>query len=302
MTERSSASTSSATVVMAALPAGAELARRERAAVLVTSGRAMGEIFALEGPSTVGRDCDCDLVLRDDGISRRHCRFSREGDDVLIEDLGSTNGTWVNRVRIRRCRLRHGDRIRLGVNTGLSFVLQDEEEDAQMRDLYRAASRDALTGAYNRRYFLERLEAELAYTARHRTPLSLIVFDCDNFKEINDSYGHAAGDAVLSQLGELVLATTREEDIVARWGGDEFAILARGVGDKGIYLLAERLRSAVAESVFSDDGVELRLTLSVGTATTCDGSVSAEGFFRKGDAALYEVKRSGRDGVHPRPM
>lgn len=268
------------------------------ATLLVISGSCMGELHNLEQDETLlGRGPECDVVIRDDGISRQHCLFRRLGDEVVIEDLGSTNGTWVNRERASSRVLKPGDRVRLGVNTLVRYVVQSEADRAYHRDLYRAAVRDPLTGAFNKRYLRDRLRTELAYSARHKTSLTLVVFDLDGFKQVNDTLGHTAGDSVIAQLGSVLLEQTREEDIVARFGGDEFVILLRGIEPAAAERFAERIRRVVADTRFVAANRHVQLTLSIGTATAVGQAQHAEELFDAADAALYEAKRAGKNRV-----
>lgn len=272
------------------------------ATLLVISGHCKGELHTLEvGQTTLGRGAECDIVIPDDGISREHCRFHYGADGVWVEDLASTNGTWLDRRRItRRVRLASGTRLRLGAGTLLRFVVQGEVDRAYYEELRAAAVRDPLTGVFNKRHLQERLCAELAYANRHSEPLSLIIFDVDHFKQINDGHGHAAGDAVLAQLGALLVTHIRSEDVIARFGGDEFVILARGTDIDGAQRLAERLRQAVRRFAFAHEGKEFAVTLSIGVAATVGGQ-SADNLFNVADAALYQAKARGRDTVVAAP-
>lgn len=271
----------------------------KQASVLITSGSHIGQTFHLgDDEFVIGRGPECSLALEDDGISRLHCKFRRQDHDTFIlEDLRSTNGTWVNRARIKTCRLKSGDHVRIGVNTTLRFMLESGEDHDDLRELYQTAIRDALTGVFNKRYLMDRLRAELAYARRHATPLSVILFDLDDFKGVNDTFGHAAGDMLLAELGALLLEHTREEDVVARFGGDEFMIVARGTSEVGARDLAERLRRAVEASVFEDEGRQVRTTLSLGTTTTRGEARDIEVLLREADKALYVAKLHGKNRV-----
>ncbi|TNF37425.1 MAG: GGDEF domain-containing protein [Deltaproteobacteria bacterium] len=273
-------------------------AEAQLATLLVISGHGRGEIHTLETSLTLGRGPACDIVIPDDGISREHCRFVRDVDGASVEDLGSTNGTWVNQGRITRLsKLASGSRVRLGARTVLRFALQSEADRAYYEDMRDAAVRDPLTGLFNKRHLHERLGVELAYSYRHKEPLALVVIDVDHFKAINDGHGHAAGDLVLTQLGRLLVAQTRAEDIVARFGGDELIIVARRTTLDGARDLAERLRAATGRTSFTHDGREILVTLSAGVAATDGTSCSADALFGAADAALYEAKARGRDAV-----
>ena len=178
-------------------------ARRQQvhAYLVVLAGSNLGEMHKIEGPeSVVGRAMSAQLRLNDDGISRRHCRVLSIGGRVIIEDLGSANGTLVNGEMIQHQELKEGDKIRLGANTMLKFTYQDKLDETFQQQMYDAALRDGLTKSYNKKFFIDRLETEFAYGKRHKTMLSLVMFDVDHFKKVNDNYGHLAGDAVLVHL------------------------------------------------------------------------------------------------------
>jgi PleD family two-component response regulator len=155
-----------------------------------------------------------------------HARLSVQGVEVYIEDLKSANGTQVNGEKVTsRVPLRDGDKITAGATTILKFTYGDDLEETFQRKLLEAAIRDGLTKAYNKQYFLERLDTEVAFAQRHKTSLSLLMLDVDHFKRINDTFGHPRGDEVLVKLAGVVHETIRKEDVFTRYGGEEFAIL-----------------------------------------------------------------------------
>ena len=135
-----------------------------------------------------------------------------------------------------------GDRIQLGPTTVLKFSYHDDVDGEFQRRMYLAAVRDELTGAFNRKHFLERLETEIAFGKRHDTPVVLILFDVDGFKATNDTWGHLAGDYVLTSLARQVQKIIRREDVLGRYGGDEFAMLSRGIDLEEGRRFAERVR------------------------------------------------------------
>ena len=173
---------------------GPKAVSRDRAYVIVIAGPNVGEMFKVSGLTEVGRGQTVGIRIHDTEISRRHARLTVEGDRVLVEDLGSTNGTFVNGQPIDKVALSDGDKIQVGTTTILKFSYHDDLDEQFQRHMYEAALRDGLTGAYNKKYLSDRMESELAYAARHRSPLSLVIFDLDHFKKINDTYGHLAGD------------------------------------------------------------------------------------------------------------
>ncbi|HZF49922.1 MAG TPA: GGDEF domain-containing protein [Polyangiaceae bacterium] len=273
--------------------------QRDRACLIVLAGSNVGEMYRLEGGETVvGRGNNATIRLNDDGISRRHARFFHLGREVIIEDLQSSNGTTVNGdpVTTRRS-LADGDKIRLGSTTVLKFTYNYLDEEFQQR-MYDAALRDALTKAYNRKYFLDRLETELAFARRHTSPLSLLMIDLDFFKRVNDTYGHLAGDYVLANFAKVALSALRAEDVFARYGGEEFGLICRGVqlGNGG--LLGERIRAIVEASPFDYEGHRVPVTISVGVAAYPE--IQAETglqLIAAADEALYQAKRTGRNRV-----
>jgi diguanylate cyclase (GGDEF)-like protein len=156
----------------------------------------------------------------------------------------------------------------------------------------RLATRDALTGLANRRLFDESLQREVARAQRLAAPVSLLVFDVDHFKQVNDTYGHQTGDAVLREVADALVANTKNYDVAARYGGDEFVVLLPGCSRDDAVGVAERVRKGIARAV---DGAPV--TISAGVATVPDNAHDAGRLIAAADAALYEAKRMGRDRV-----
>ena len=276
-------------------------ARRQQvhAYLVVLAGSNLGEMHKIEGPeSVIGRAMSAQLRLNDDGISRRHCRVLSIGGRVIVEDLGSANGTLVNGEMIQHQELKEGDKIRLGANTMLKFTYQDKLDETFQQQMYDAALRDGLTKCYNKKFFQDRLETEFAYAKRHKTMLSLVIFDVDHFKKVNDNYGHLAGDAVLVHLARITHAMIRTEDVAARYGGEEFAIICRGIPLLNAGVVGERLRAAVEMENFEYQGKRLPVTISAGVAALPEAQVATPTeLVGEADSALYEAKRSGRNRV-----
>lgn len=275
--------------------------RREKVAayLVVLQGTNVGEMHKLEGPEVViGRAQSASIRLNDDGISRRHCRILSIGGQVIIEDLGSANGTLVNGELVQHYGLKEGDKIRLGATTTLKFTYADKLDESFQQQMIDAALRDGLTRCYNKKFLLDRLENEFAYARRHKTMLSLVMFDVDFFKRVNDTYGHLAGDAVLVHLARLTQSTIRTEDVLARYGGEEFSVICRGITLLNAGVLGERLRARVEQENFDYQGTRLPVTISVGIAALPEANVSAAvDLVSHADKALYEAKRSGRNRV-----
>ncbi|MBI5489801.1 MAG: diguanylate cyclase [Deltaproteobacteria bacterium] len=271
--------------------------RSKRAMLVVLSGQSVGTIVPLDiSEITIGRDPGCDVRLGDDGISRRHVRVLADGPRWAVEDVGSTNGTTVNGERlVGRHELQEGDRVLVG-HTVLKFVRQAEVDAEYQAKVYEMSVRDPLTRLYNRRFFDDRLRSEVAYARRHRSLLALLMMDLDHFKEVNDGHGHLAGDRVLMEISALLRAQVRSEDVLARFGGEEFAVLVRGIQPPGVVVLAERIRRAVEGLRIEGFGQTLGVTISIGSATVQgDAALSEQGLVDAADRLLYRAKSSGRN-------
>ncbi len=271
---------------------------RKRAQLIVLAGANVGEMYELKTSLIIGRGREADIRIQGDGISRKHVRLLLTADKAVLEDLGSTNGSFVNGERVTTCELEDGDKIQVGTATILKFTRQDELDEGFQRQMFESASRDALTQIYNKRFFLEQLHSEYAYAARHSTDLSLIMFDIDHFKLINDTYGHPAGDAVLAELARAVIPAIRTEDVFARYGGEEFAILSRTTTRAAALVVAERLRKTIEEQAFAHEGTRLSVTVSIGVGYMPNAVItSPEQLVNVADKALYQAKRAGRNRV-----
>jgi diguanylate cyclase (GGDEF)-like protein len=174
-------------------------------------------------------------------------------------------------------------------------------EDALLRvtdDMRRLAHTDALTGLHNRRSFMERLGEEAARVQRHRHPLSLVLFDLDHFKRVNDTHGHETGDRILIAVSEVARQIKRTSDVAGRVGGEEFALLLPETDGPGALRLAERLRAAIeALQVTASRGASVSITTSIGIATVQHAPCHAGHLFSRADQALYQAKRRGRNMV-----
>jgi diguanylate cyclase (GGDEF)-like protein len=274
--------------------------RRDRATLTFVEGPTVGAVCTLQpGRSTVlGRGRRAEVRIPDDAVSRRHARVGWARDAYVLEDLDSLTGTWVDGRRVRgRVRLEPGARVHLGPHVSFRFDLHDAREQEVLAGLHEAAMRDALTGAYTRRYLHERLEAELSYAARHGLALALVMLDLDHFKRINDVHGHLAGDEVLRAVAAELRQVLRPEDVLVRYGGEELCLLVRGLDEGEACRLTERVREAVRRLEIAWEGAVLRVTLSAGVAVTQQGVVPGppDDLVRRADAAMYRAKHLGRD-------
>jgi two-component system cell cycle response regulator len=271
---------------------------KEKPYLLILAGNRMGEMFKLEQEFIIGRDPQCTLFLVDDGISRQHVRLTKNADgNIEVTDLGSTNGTFVNGLAVTSTILRDGDKIQLGSTTILKFSHIDELEESFQSRMYQAALRDPLTGLYNRRYFLEQLSIEISFSLRNQLPLSLIIMDIDRFKSINDTYGHPIGDEVLVGFAAKLMSTLRKEDVLARFGGEEFALLCRGLPIEGGLAAAKRLRILIEMSRLSTSQPALPVTFSAGVAALSPTLSTIDDLLTSADRGLYAAKRTGRNRV-----
>jgi len=267
------------------------------------SAGTIGRMYKLDRPEIVlGRSSEASLQIEDDGISRKHAKVGVDPNGRhQVVDLGSTNGTYLNGARISVAALSDGDKIQIGSNTVLKFSLQDALEEQYQKSIYESATRDGLTRIFNKKYFMDTLRKEFAYCLRHRMPLSLVMFDVDHFKRINDTYGHQAGDYCLARIAQKVTETIRTEDLFARYGGEEFALLLRESTDAKAQFCAERCRRAVDLADFNFGGTPIKVTISLGVATLFDTDlVQPEELIAEADKYLYQAKQKGRNRVEAR--
>jgi diguanylate cyclase (GGDEF)-like protein len=262
-------------------------------------GPGLGSRIELGERTTIGRGSENDVVVKLADVSRSHCRISRRDGSYVVEDLGSTNGTYLNEQKLPASATRPlhaGDVLNLG---GVIYkVLDGANVEAEYHEeLYRTAIVDGLTQIYNRRYLTGFLKNEMARAARYARDMSLVLFDVDYFKQINDEYGHPAGDHVLRELALLVGGSVRQESCFARYGGEEFALVLPETSLSEARLVAERIRSRVEEHRFGSGTVRIPVTVSVGIAPLEPGMSSQEAFLRAADARLYDAKHQGRNRV-----
>jgi diguanylate cyclase (GGDEF)-like protein len=284
---------------MAQPPSAPEGGKRDRAYLVVLAGASVGEMYKIETETTIiGRGQRAHIRLLDDGISREHAQLVVQGDKVVLQDLGSTNGTYCNGLKVDHKELADGDKILVGSTTILKFTYHDNLDEIFQKQMYESALRDGLTKAFNKKYFTDRLESELTFALRHASPLVLVMFDIDHFKKVNDTHGHQAGDTVLSEMSTLLTGALRAEDVFARYGGEEFAVICRGSDEHQAQVVGERLRKAVEGHRFVYEGQPIPVTISVGVAVLPNQAVKdANDLVSLADQALYKSKNAGRNRV-----
>jgi diguanylate cyclase (GGDEF)-like protein len=280
-------------------PVAAPSSKRDRAYLVVLAGASVGEMYKVEGEKTViGRGQKAHIRLFDDGISREHAQVLIEGNRIILQDLGSTNGTFCNGLKVDRRELVDGDKILVGSTTILKFTYHDNLDEMFQKQMYESALRDGLTKAFNKKYFTDRLESEFTFATRHSSSLALVLFDLDHFKVVNDTHGHQAGDYVLTEIATLLGGALRAEDVFARYGGEEFAVICRGSDEHQAQVVGERLRKAVEGHRFVYDKTHIPVTISVGIAVLPDPTVKdANDLVAFADQALYKSKNAGRNRV-----
>ena len=257
----------------------------------------LGKRFVLDrSPLRVGRGADNHIVLEGDSVSRRHAHFERRTSAWYAVDDGSTNGTYLNEEQIpREALLTNGDRIKVGPSI-LKFLSGADAEAKYHEEIYRMTIVDGLTQIHNKRYLFEALEKELIRARRYERDLSVLMFDIDFFKRINDQYGHLAGDHVLRELARIVQDRIRRDEVFARYGGEEFVIVLPETSLAGAVALAENLKARVSSHGFSFQGEQIPVTISIGCALLQDDKAATD-LIQRADEKLYQAKRSGRNRV-----
>lgn len=285
-------------------PTGAYKARSFRPVLICLTGSQRGQRHSLTSPQLIiGRSSSAGWMLEDTAASRQHARIEYENCDepremprCYITDLSSRNGTQINGRDITgRTPIRERDRILVG-STVIGFFIRDEGELRHDESLYLSATSDVLTGLDNRRQLRIHLRHQLARVRRHYRPITFLLIDLDHFKSINDQHGHDVGDEALSHIAQILRNACREGDLVARWGGEEFAVCLPDTEIVEGSRLAERLRQAIEEHPLESNRNTLRLTASIGVTSYRPGD-NADTMFQRADQMLYRAKENGRNRV-----
>ena len=283
---------------------------------------------------TIGRGSSADIQLPDLSVSRAHARIVADEEGFAVEDLGSTNGTYVNGISVTRQSLASGDKIRVG-RLHVEFQLRDDETSGETLDpsdtvvlegeiarlakevndpsvakqiaglqeflskskqrLSDLAFRDHLTGLYNRRSFDTRLRDEVERIRRYGRAFTLLIIDIDHFKRFNDEYGHQKGDDVLRGVSRIVLSSIRRSDFAARYGGEEIAVVLPETGAEEGQRVGEKVRAAVEE--LSRAYTQVEVTVSIGVTCCSEHVCDASELLSQADNALYDAKEGGRNRV-----
>jgi len=266
--------------------------------IYAPSSKQLGKRFSLvDGEVRIGRGIENSVILHSDSISRSHARIEIRSGGYRLVDLHSTNGTYVNDELVQECQLRRGDQIKIG-DTILKFLSGADLESQYHETIYRMTIMDGLTGIHNKRYLIEQLDRELSRATRHGRPLSMVICDIDYFKLVNDEYGHLAGDYVLKEVAQLAKSRIRPDDVIARYGGEELAIILPETDLAGGVRIADELRKMIDDESFVFEDEYIDLTISCGVAQL-EPNWRAHDFVRAADTQLYEAKHAGRNCVRP---
>ncbi|MCK5884503.1 MAG: GGDEF domain-containing protein [Bacteriovoracaceae bacterium] len=288
------------TDIKAALSATDREAEEKDAALLAVGGPINGTLFDIgTGETSCGRSAQNTIPLEFQGVSRsQFVVHSNDGYNFVVNDAGSKNGTFLNNQKlVGPTPLNKGDIIKVG-SIALRFLPKGDPERLTYDKLSMDANTDGLTSCYNKMYFNNQCELEVKKSKVTGTPLALILFDLDHFKNLNDNYGHDAGDYVLKDLSGIIRKNgVRDPDIFARYGGEEFVILLPMTNLKQGYEIAERLRKLVEDYQFIYDDQRLPVTASIGVADYRQGVLNGNDLFRRADNAVYMAKDNGRNQV-----
>ncbi|MFZ4404473.1 MAG: diguanylate cyclase [Pseudobdellovibrionaceae bacterium] len=252
----------------------------------------------LKSDIVIGRSMECEVYIDDRSLSRQHAKFAVNGADISVIDLGSTNKTVVNSETLpplSACLLKHNDQIKTG-NVIFKYLEKGSLEAMTNQAMYEKVQRDALTGAYSKAALLEKGPEAIKRSEFLNEPLSLVTFDIDHFKKINDTHGHTAGDYVLKELSKVILTKLiRSNDFFARYGGEEFVVLLAGATDKLAMEVGERIRHTIESTAFVFEKKNIPVTVSVGVSTKKTEDTEWLHLYERADKALYQSKQTGRN-------
>lgn len=250
---------------------------------------------------TIGRDRENDIVLDSDSVSRRHARVEHREGQFFVTDLDSTNGTYVNDDAdpISDTQLRRGDQMKIG-DTIFKYLSGSDVEAQYHETIFNMTITDGLTDVGNKKRLDQVVQKEIPRAIRHARELSMLMIDIDHFKDVNDTYGHLAGDSVLRDLANIIQKRLRPDDELGRYGGEEFAAILPETALAGAVRIGEDLRALIESHPFLVEGEQIKVTVSIGAAELQPG-MDSKAFFRAADELLYKAKNGGRNRICPPP-
>jgi diguanylate cyclase (GGDEF)-like protein len=285
-----------------------ETIRRDlKPALVFLSGDLIAVPIPLEREEVIlGRALEADVRVNDTQVSRQHARIITVGDaakqstEYILNDLDSRNGTFLNGRRVRRETLENGDKIMVG-ETILRFDLLDEIDREYQRQIHRLISHDDLTGLLSSRSFFSELRREAGRATAENRPFCVLMMDGDNFKGVNDNFGHLTGSKTIEEIGFSIMTNLRSGDAAARFGGDEFAAFLLDAELPQGLVAAERMRLSIENYPFSiirqGSKEAHHITVSIGVASFPEDSSDPIQLVEMADSALYRAKREGRNRV-----
>ena len=278
-----------------AQPQAPIIAAAQHPMLVVLHGPLLGRTFAVDQSQvTIGRSSECDIQIDDDNVSRKHAQIGCQDGLVWLRDLGSTNGSYVNSKRVSEVPLNDGDLVLIG-RVLFKFIRSSIVQNRFFGQMYSLATTDFLTGIANRQQIINLLEQEFNRARRYERPLSILIYDIDRFKEINDTFGHLTGDQLLIKTSRVVKEHLRSEDFYGRLGGDEFLILCPETPVENALALGKRIQVVLSKTDFSANEKPIFFTISVGVATLSLEVASPDEFILLGDQALDRAKNAGRN-------
>jgi diguanylate cyclase (GGDEF)-like protein len=269
-----------------------------RPCLTVSVGKDMGTMVLLQGLISIGRSPESSIIIDDELVSWDHCCVINLNGRISLKDNNSRNGVFVDGEKVEHCELDIGSNIQIG-DTVMKLELLSETEVEFRQSLYTRANMDLLTGAYNRHYFQENARQELLLSKRENMAMKIVMMDLDHFKDVNDKYGHLAGDYILSEVANIIRNSIRDYDLFCRYGGEEFILMLKGtILFDDAEKLCERIRRQIEERHFEYGGNSIKLTISIGGCFQEDTQpLTLEDIIFKADKALYESKRRGRNRI-----
>ncbi|MGC8579118.1 MAG: diguanylate cyclase [bacterium] len=271
-----------------------------RASCIIIEGEQIGRVFNLtKQKNIIGRIAEADIHLNSPTVSRKHAEIIIDDNSIFINDLNSSNGTYVNGKKVTKTELHEGDIFSIGTYK-LKLISLSEHDTEFFRRLKENAEKDALTGLYNKASIINMLTAMLDEAKHSNRYISIAMLDIDLFKKINDIYGHLAGDSALKDIATLLISQLRSTDRLGRFGGEEFLIIFKDTPIHDAGIISERLRKTIAGSYITYGGKRINVTVSIGLACNKNETEEindAESLIKIADEKLYIAKGKGRNIV-----